>query len=245
MVCVLALGLAAVVVRGLGAALSPGPWRALALRGLGATLWVTVLTVLISMPVGLLAAAWRTRFARTRRRVIALGLAVEALSALPPVLYGVAGYLLLVRALGLRPSLLLGAGVLSCMSLPVATARAESALRAVPRELEEASLAMGATWAQTFVRVTLPLAARGLGAGALAVAARALGLGAPLVFTAGLFAGSGPLDPRGPEAVLTVQLLRAVTLPAPEAQPLAALCAALLVGLATVAALLGRQGRPK
>jgi len=241
----LALALAAVVAQGFSAARIPGMGRTMALRALGATLWVTGLTVLISVPVGLLAATWRTRFAHSRRRVVALGLAVEALTALPPVLYGLAGYLVLVRALGQRPSLLLGAAVLSCMSLPVATTRAEAALGEVPRELEEASLAMGATWTQTFLRVTLPMAARGLGAGALAVAARALGLGAPLVFTAGLVAGTGSLDPRGPEAVLTVQLLRSARAGAAEHDPRAALCAALLVGLAMLAALVGGTTRPK
>jgi phosphate transport system permease protein len=243
LVAVLGAALGSVVWRGLAAAATPGLWRALAVRALGATACVAGLTVLVAAPVGLAAAVWRTRLARSPRRVAALGVAEEALAALAPVLYGVAGHLMLVR-LGASPSLAAGAVVLACLSLPVATARSEAALRGVSLDLEEASYALGATWAQTFVRVTLPMASRALGAGVRAVAARALGLGAPLVYTAGLWAGVGALDVGRPEAVLTVRVLRAAFGDDLASQHLAALCGALLVGLAVVATGLGAVTAP-
>lgn len=154
--------------------------------------------------------------------------ALDATAALPGVVFGLAGWALLSATPGLRGSTLSMALVLSALNLPWLASLAERALRAVPHELEEASLALGASHAQTLLRVSLPLASRGVLAAVILCLGRSFAECAPLLCVA----------PDTPEAPLTLMLWRA-----PTDSPEAAVSAALLAALALATTAAGHQVR--
>ena len=82
-----------------------------------------------------------------------------------------------------QPALIWAALTLAVLTLPVVIVATEEALRAVPRELREASLALGATKLQTIARVVLPQALPGILTGAILAVARGAGEVAPILFT--------------------------------------------------------------
>lgn len=94
--------------------------------------------------------------------------AVELLAGIPSVVYGLVGMIVLVPGiqrmfdLSSGATLLAAIVVLSIMILPLIINVSETALRAVPREYEEASLALGATELETFFKVSLPAARSGV-----------------------------------------------------------------------------------
>lgn len=201
---------------------------------LGVTLRITALTVCFALPLGVAVAMWRTRLSRSRRLASTLGFAIEALATLPGVVYGVAGALVLM-AMGVSArGWFSGAVVLAAMSVPVATVQAEEALGRVSRELETASTALGASTGHTFLSVTLPEAARGLAAAALAIASRAMAAGAPLVFTAGL---------EGPARALSVTIWQGWVHPSPGSRETATLAAVLLLAMTSVTRLVAERLR--
>ena len=119
--------------------------------------------VLVGVPVGILTAMFLAKVAPPRAaRVIRT--AVELLAGIPSIVYGLVGMIVLVPAiqrtfqLASGATLLAAIVVLAVMILPSIINVAETALQAVPREYEEASLALGATHIETIFRISLPAA---------------------------------------------------------------------------------------
>jgi phosphate transport system permease protein len=141
---------------------------------------VTALAMLLSVPAGLGAAIYVSEYCGRRTRE-ALKVAIELLAAIPSVVWGFIGCMvlgpLIVAASGAAVglNLLNGAVILAFMSIPVIMSMGEDALRSVPDAYREASLALGASRWQTIVRVLLPAARRGLLAAALLGIGRAIG----------------------------------------------------------------------
>jgi phosphate transport system permease protein len=94
--------------------------------------------------------------------------------------------LIFVVAMGAGYSLFAGALALALLNLPLVVSLSEEAIRAVPRELEEASLALGATRVQTTARVTLPYAWPGILSAMVLSVGRVFSESAPLILTAGV-----------------------------------------------------------
>lgn len=143
------------------------------------TLLVATLAMLISVPLGVLTAVFLAEIAPESVRNI-LRPAIELLHAIPSVIYGFIGLMLLVPLIRtyLGPpgfSLLAGAIVLAIMALPTIITIAEDAIKAVPRSYREASFAVGATHWQTIRNVTLPAAVSGILAGVVLGSGRAIG----------------------------------------------------------------------
>lgn len=164
-------------------------WRPGAGRfGMGAFLAGTVsvagVSILLSAPLALLAAIYLAEYASRRVRAAVLPL-VDLLAGIPSVIYGVWGILIVVP--GVRSlarlcgtdssgySLLAGAAVLAVMVTPFILHLTREVLVAVPREMREAALALGATRWQTLRHVVLRRARRGIGAAVLLGLSRALG----------------------------------------------------------------------
>ncbi len=207
------------------AALSPS------LRALARSLRLGSLATALALPPGLALGLWLARSTDESRVSRAVRGAIDAAAALPAVLFGVATWALLVAALGLRgttPSPL--ALILAALNLPALSALCERSLRAVPHELEEASLALGASRSQTTLRVSLPLATRGIIAAAVLCLGRCFAECAPLLC----------LSPDDARAPLTVTLWRS-----PTNSPEAAIGAALLAALALATSSLGRRLRTR
>jgi phosphate transport system permease protein len=123
--------------------------------------------VLLGVPVGILTALFLVKAAPPTAAKI-LRAAVSLLAGIPSVVYGLVGMVVLVPAvqrafhLASGATLLAAILVLAVMILPSVVSVSETALRAVPREYEEASLALGATETETMFRVTLPAAKSGV-----------------------------------------------------------------------------------
>lgn len=194
-----------------------------ALLALGRSARLALLSTVLALGPALALGLWLARVADTSRLARAVRGALDAASALPAVVFGLAGWTLLSAASGLHGTTLSMALVLAMLNLPWLASLSERALQAVPHELEEASLALGASQSETILRVSLPLASRGVLAAVALCLGRAFAECAPLLCVA----------PDTLEAPLTVMLWRAPTDSA-EAAVSAALLAAL--ALATTAA---------
>jgi len=149
------------------------------------TVYFAVLSTMITLPVGVGAAVYLARFARSARFVASVRIALDTLASLPSIVYGLFGFLVFVVEMKMGYSLFAGAVVLALLNLPLVVGIAEESIVAVPRELEEASLALGATPIQTTARVTLPYAWPGILSALVLSIGRVFAESAPLIMTAG------------------------------------------------------------
>lgn len=136
--------------------------------------------ILIGVPIGFFTAVWLAKVAKPRVRAIVEG-AVSLLAGIPSVVYGLVGMLVLVPAIRKLfdipdgASLLCAIIVLAIMILPSIVKVSLTALEAVPREYEDASLALGATPVETYFRVSVPAARSGIAAAVVLGVGRAIG----------------------------------------------------------------------
>ncbi len=146
--------------------------------------------LLIGVPVGLMTALFLAK-AAPRRLAAVIRTAVELLAGIPSVVYGLVGMMVVVplvqRAFHLSSgaTLLAAILVLAVMILPYIVNVSEVALRAVPKEYEEGSLALGATETETWFRVTLSAARSGVVASVVQGVGRALGEAMAVIMVAG------------------------------------------------------------
>ncbi len=169
------------------------------------TLYFAVLSTLVTLPIGVGAALYMARFAKQPKFVATLRTALDTLASLPSIVYGLFGFLVFVVQMKLGYSLFAGAIVLAILNLPLVVGVTEESLRAVPRELEEASLALGATPVQTALRISVPYAWPGILSALVLSVGRVFAESAPLIMTAGTTISRGTaysLDPfRGGETL--------------------------------------------
>ena len=146
--------------------------------------------MIIGVPIGLLTAIFLAKISN-RKLAAVVRPAVELLSGIPSVVYGLIGMIVLVPAimkmfeLKNGTSLLAAIIVLAIMVLPSIISVSETALRAVPREYEEASLALGATKIETIFKVSVPAAKSGIAAGIVLGIGRAIGEAMAVMMVAG------------------------------------------------------------
>ncbi len=146
--------------------------------------------LLIGVPIGLMTAIFLAK-AAPRRLAVVIRTAVELLAGIPSVVYGLVGMMVLVpwiqRAFHLSSGACLLAAilVLAVMILPYIVNVSETALRAVPAEYEEASLALGATRTETWFRVTLRAARSGVITSVVQGLGRAIGEAMAVIMVAG------------------------------------------------------------
>ncbi|MGE4264941.1 MAG: phosphate ABC transporter permease subunit PstC [Desulfovibrio sp.] len=141
---------------------------------------VTALSSLLAIPLGVMSAVYLAEIASPRVRAIAKPV-IEMLASLPSVVIGFFG--MVVMAPFLQDFLGIDIGLnlfnaslmLAFMSVPTIASVSEDAIYAVPRELKEASLALGATHLETLTRVTIPAALSGIGTGVILGMSRAIG----------------------------------------------------------------------
>jgi phosphate transport system permease protein len=161
-----------------------------ALGGIFPVLWNSIymltLTMLIAVPVGILGGIYMAEYAGENRVTNAIRFAQEAISSVPSIVVGLFGLIVFVSTFKVGFTALWGALALTFFNLPLMTRLAEQALRAVPQEERNASLALGATKWQTIRHVVLPLAIPGLVTGIILTAGRVFGEAAVLLFTSGI-----------------------------------------------------------
>ena len=158
---------------------------------------LVILMVIALIPFGVAAAVYLSEYAPADSRFTRLvRFAINNLAGVPSIVFGLFGLGFLIqfvgggidRALGLpptwgQPALLWAALTLALLNLPVVVVTAEEALRSVPKEMREASYALGATRWQTIRRVLIPQALPGILTGAILSVARGAGEVAPILFT--------------------------------------------------------------
>ena len=148
---------------------------------------LTLGTIIASVPFGILTGVYLVEYSKDNwlRRVI--NLTIVNLAGIPSIIYGLFGMAFFVIALKMGRSLIAGCLTLGIMSLPVIITATREALLAIPRNLREASLALGATQWETTWKIVLPAALPGILTGIILSVSRATGETAPIMFTAVAF----------------------------------------------------------
>ncbi|MBO0778546.1 MAG: phosphate ABC transporter permease PstA [Ktedonobacteraceae bacterium] len=149
--------------------------------------YILILTEIFLFPIALAAAIYLVEYARQGPLVSVIHFAAETLAGVPSIVLGLFGFLLFGSILHLGTSRLTGALALLCLNFPIALRLFEDALTAVPRELREGGLALGATKWRTIRTVVLPSALPGLVTGLIISAGKIVGESATLLFTMGIF----------------------------------------------------------
>ncbi len=151
------------------------------------TLYLTLGTGLIAVPLGVAAAVYLAEYAKDNWLTRTIRLAIINLAGIPSVVYGLFGLGLFVLFLRFGTSIVAGCLTLSIMTLPVIISTAEEALRSVPQSFRLVSISLGGTKWQTIRRVVLPQALPGILTGIILGLERAAGETAPILFTVAAF----------------------------------------------------------
>jgi len=169
------------------------------------SVYMLVLTLLITVPLGTLGGIYLAEYASENRLTNAIRLSQELVGSVPSIVVGLFGLALFVNATGWSFTAIGGALALTVFNLPLMARLAEQAIRAVPPDERSASLALGASKWQTIQHVVLPIAIPGIVTGIILTAGRIFGEAAVLLFTAGLstpvhydFGNLNLTDPRSP-----------------------------------------------
>ena len=153
------------------------------------TLYMTALSLLFAVPVGIGAAVYLTEYAKRGNKLVGVvRVTAETLSGIPSIVYGLFGAIFFVKYMHFGLSLLSGALTLSIMILPVIMRTTEEALLAVPDSYREGSFGLGAGRLRTVFKIVLPSAVPGILSGVILGIGRIVGESAALIFTAGTVA---------------------------------------------------------
>ncbi len=141
-------------------------------------------TAVIALPLGIVAGVWLAMYSSEGKISSVVRNAIDALNGTPSIVFGLFGMAVFVVAAGWGYSLIGGCITLAFMILPVIIRTTEEAVRAVPGDLLEASMALGASKWQSIVKVILPAAMGGIMTGSILGLGRAAGETAPIMLTA-------------------------------------------------------------
>jgi phosphate transport system permease protein len=162
------------------------------------TVVLTLLMTVAAVPAGVATAIYLAEYAPSSSRLARLiRVCIANLAGVPSIVFGLFGLGFFISTIGRsidaaafggqptygKPSLIWAALTLAVLTMPVVVVATEEALRAVPREIRDASLALGATKLQTIFRVILPNALGGILTGTILAVSRGAGEVAPIMFT--------------------------------------------------------------
>lgn len=188
-----------------------------------ATVYLMVLLILFTVPIGIGTALYLEEYAHRDRwynRVLEVN--IQNLAAVPSIVYGILGLAFLVRGIGLGRVLLSGALILTLLVLPTLIIAAREAIRAVPSSIRQGGLALGATKWQVIWRQVLPAATPGIATGSILALSRAIGETAPLILIGAVTYIAFDPTVLGPFTALPIQIYQWVRLPQAEFRSLAA-----------------------
>src|SRR5688572_14698398 len=202
---------------------SADPDRAGARPAILATIYIGVLLILFTVPLGVGTAIYLEEYANKDRwynRLLEVN--IQNLAAVPSIVYGILGLAFLVRGIGLGRVLLSGALILTLLVLPTVIIAAREAIRAVPDTIRQGAYALGATKWQVVWRQVLPAATPGIATGSILALSRALGETAPLLLVGALTYVAFNPTLLGDFTALPVQIYQWVARPQEEFRTLAA-----------------------
>ncbi len=151
------------------------------------TVWLVVVALLISVPLGVAAAVYLSEYASDNWFTRIINLAIINLAGVPSIVHALFGVGAFVIFFGLGTSILAASLTLAIMTLPVVIVSTRESLQAVPQAFREACWNMGATRWQTIRRVVLPNAVSGILTGVILEVSRTTGETAPIMFTGAAF----------------------------------------------------------
>jgi phosphate transport system permease protein len=144
--------------------------------------YMMVIVLALSLPIGVAASIYLEEFAPQNRWTDLIEVNIANLAAVPSIVFGILGLALFINFVGLPQSApIVGALVLTLMTLPTIIIATRAALKAVPPSIRDAALGIGASKMQAIFHHVLPLAAPGIMTGAIIGLAQALGETAPLL----------------------------------------------------------------
>ncbi|WNS81951.1 phosphate ABC transporter permease PstA [Domibacillus sp. DTU_2020_1001157_1_SI_ALB_TIR_016] len=162
------------------------------------TLWMMSVVIPTAAILGVGTAIYLEEYAKKNKLTRWIQMNISNLAGVPSVVFGLLGLTIFVRVFGFGNSILAAGFTMALLVLPVVIVAAQEAIRAVPKELKEASFGLGATKWQTIYRVVLPYAVPGIATGSILAFSRAIGETAPLIVvgipTFVAFLPSGYLD---------------------------------------------------
>lgn len=147
------------------------------------TIFVTVITTLFSIPLGVSTAIYLSEYAVESKFTRLVRVAIRNLAGIPSIVYGLFGMAIFVQGLRFGTSVLSSGLTLGLLTLPFIIATSEEALKAVPQSYREGSLALGATKWQTIRSNVIPYAFPGILTSSILGLSRAIGETAPILFT--------------------------------------------------------------
>jgi phosphate transport system permease protein len=197
-----------------------------------ATIYLGVLLILFTVPIGVGTAIYLEEYAnRDRWYNRLLELNIQNLAAVPSIVYGILGLAFIVRGIGLGQVLLAGALILTLLVLPTVIIAAREAIRAVPDSIRQGAYALGATQWQVTSRQVLPAALPGIATGAILALSRGIGETAPLIMVGAVTYVAFDPSVLGPFTALPIQIYQWVRLPQEEFRLLAAAAIIVLLGI--------------
>ena len=151
------------------------------------TFLVTVITALLSIPLGMGCAIYLNEYAKDTKITRLIRMAIRNLSGVPSIVYGLFGVILFVQVMNFGTCILSAGLTLGLMTLPWTITASEEALKNVPNSYREGALALGATKWQAIKTNVLSYAIPGMLTGTILGLSRAAGETAPILFTGAAF----------------------------------------------------------
>lgn len=190
------------------------PERAGIFTAMMGTIWILLITTIISFPIGVAAGVYLEEYSKKNRFSKILEINISNLAGVPSIIYGLLGLEIFARMFGLGPSILTGSMTLSLLILPIIIVATRESIKAVPQSIRDASFALGASkWQTTYFQV-LPSSFGGILTGVILALSRAVGEAAPLIVIGALayvpFAPKTPLDNF---SVLPIQIFNWISRP--------------------------------
>jgi len=195
-----------------------------------ATLYLGLIVLVLSVPIGVLTAIYLEEYANRARwwnRLIEVN--IQNLAAVPSIVYGILGLAFIVRGIGVGRVVFAGGLILTLVVLPTVVVASREAIRAVPDSIRQGAFALGATKWQVVYRQVLPAAIPGIATGSILALSRAVGETAPLIMVGAIVYVA--FDPTlfGAYTALPVQIYNWTKQPDPTFQTLAAAAAIVLL----------------
>ncbi len=162
------------------------------------TFFLVILMSIVGVPIGTITAIFLSEYVAQDSGIVkVIRFAVNTLAGIPSIVFGLFGLGFFVQFVGTgmdnlgggtvirwgQPNILWASLTMAVLTLPVVIVSVEEAIRAVPRELREASLALGATRLETIAKVVLPGCSTGILTGTILAVSRGAGEVAPILFT--------------------------------------------------------------
>ena len=195
-----------------------------------ATLYLGVIVLVLSVPIGVLTAIYLEEYAdRTRWWNRFIEVNIQNLAAVPSIVYGILGLAFIVRGIGVGRVVLAGGLILTLVVLPTVVVASREAIRSVPDSIRQGAFALGATKWQVVWRQVLPASIPGMATGSILALSRAVGETAPLIMVGAITYVAFNPELFGAYTALPVQIYNWTRQPDPEFQTLAAAGAIVLL----------------